>query len=165
MTLKVNLNSTYSSDAFASRLLQLVTLSILLLSLSVAALSLDKGTIIVIESLSAGLTKSYAVGIATKYLLASATKTAEISPLLVVSLLLLPIVVVLSLLLHLLATLIRVSLAIVSIVSAAASAERAVIGVALNSLLSHPLLNTAAATSLAALVPAKATSLVPLTTT
>lgn len=162
MTLNVYLNSTYSSDAFASRLLQLTALSILLLSLSVAALSLDKVTIIVIESLSASLTKSYAVGIATKYLLASATGSSEISPLLVVSLLL-PIVVVLSLLLHLLATLIRVSLAIVSIVSAAASAERGVVGVALNSLLSHPLLNTAATSSLAALVPAKATSLVPLT--
>ncbi len=158
----MNLNSTYSCNASASCLLKLITLPILLLSLAIT-LGLDKDTIIVIDLLSSGLTKSYTVGIATKYLLASATRTSEISPLLVVSLLL-PIVIILSLLLHLLATLIRVSLAIVSIVSTAASAKRTVICIALNSLHSHPLLNPAA-TSLAALVPAKATSLVPLTTT
>lgn len=59
-----NLNSTYSSNAISSHLLLLVALSIQLLSLAVA-LRLDKILIIVIDSLSAALTKSYSISIST----------------------------------------------------------------------------------------------------
>jgi hypothetical protein len=66
-------------------------------------------------------------------------------------------------LLHVLASLI-VSLAIVANVSSTASSLGTIIGiVAVNSLLSHSLLN-AATTSLAALISTKTTSLVSLTT-
>lgn len=106
--------------------------------------------------MSASLAKTHTISIA-KYLLASATDAAESTS--HVSLL-----VVLSLLLHLLlATLILVSLAIVVSIATATSVDMGVIVlVAINSLLSHSLLN--AATSLAALVSAEPTSLVSLTT-